>query len=37
MTEYCSICGTELLPEEEGEGICRNCQSILSNEDIDLF
>jgi hypothetical protein len=37
MTVYCFICGEELLPEEEGEGICRNCLSILSNGDIDVF
>ncbi len=36
MTEYCSMCGEELSPEQENEGLCRNCLSILSNEDIDV-
>lgn len=36
MTEYCSVCGSELMPEEETDGICRNCQcSIVSNSDIE--
>ncbi len=26
MTEYCSICGDELDPEEEDEGICQSCK-----------
>ncbi|MEM4258668.1 MAG: hypothetical protein QXL17_05895 [Candidatus Thermoplasmatota archaeon] len=26
MTEYCSICGDELAPEEEDEGICQSCK-----------
>ena len=26
----CAICGEVLEPEEEPEGICRNCQSIMS-------
>ena len=26
MTEYCEICGEELDPEEEDEGICKNCK-----------
>lgn len=26
MTEYCSICGEELGPEEELEGICESCK-----------
>jgi len=25
----CGICGTELEPEEEDEGICRNCQASM--------
>ena len=37
MVEYCSMCGEKLLPEEEGEGLCRSCLSILSNKDIDVF
>jgi len=27
----CEVCGTELDLLEEDEGICRNCQSILSS------
>jgi DNA-directed RNA polymerase subunit RPC12/RpoP len=35
MTEYCSICGEPLEPDEEAEGICRNCQSsMLADADI---
>ncbi|EMR74036.1 hypothetical protein MBGDN05_00585 [Thermoplasmatales archaeon SCGC AB-539-N05] len=35
MTEHCSICGEPLEPDEEGEGICSNCQaSIVSNDGI---
>lgn len=35
MTEYCSICGDPIEPDEEIEGICRNCQaSIISSDDI---
>ena len=26
MTLYCEICGEELAPEEELEGICENCK-----------
>jgi len=26
----CEVCGCKLEPEEKDEGICRNCQSILS-------
>ena len=26
MAEYCEICGEELSPEEEDEGICENCK-----------
>jgi len=26
MTMYCEICGEELAPEEESEGICENCK-----------
>lgn len=26
MTQYCSICGDELEPEEEQEGICESCK-----------
>ena len=27
MTTYCEICGEELDPEEESEGICENCKT----------
>jgi len=34
---YCNICGDELEPEEEEEGICWNCQSAILQEDgIDM-
>jgi len=26
MTNYCEICGDELDPEEEEEGVCKNCK-----------
>ncbi|MEM0492586.1 MAG: hypothetical protein QXS02_01310 [Candidatus Thermoplasmatota archaeon] len=26
MISYCSICGEELAPEEEEEGICESCK-----------
>jgi len=26
MTQYCSVCGGELAPEEEEEGICESCK-----------
>ena len=26
MPHYCSICGDELEPEEEQEGICESCK-----------
>jgi len=26
ITQYCSICGDELEPEEELEGICESCK-----------
>jgi len=26
MTQYCSVCGDELAPEEEQEGICESCK-----------
>ena len=26
MSLYCEICGEELDPEEEAEGICENCK-----------
>ena len=33
----CSICEDPLEPEEEEEGIYRNCQSsIVSNDNFDL-
>jgi len=27
MTMYCEICGEELEPEEEAEGICEKCKA----------
>ena len=33
----CAICGEELEPEEEPEGICRNCQSsMLADDDLGV-
>ena len=32
MTQYCSICGDELEPEEEQEGICESCKLSLGHE-----
>ena len=29
----CKICGEELEPDEEPEGICWNCQSALVQDD----
>jgi len=26
MTMYCTICGEELEPEDEEEGMCQNCK-----------
>lgn len=26
MTAYCEVCGEELTPEEEEEGICETCK-----------
>ena len=31
MTRYCEICGKELEPEEEEDGICENCKISQSN------
>ena len=28
MSEYCEICGAELDPDEEDEGICSNCKIV---------
>jgi len=33
MTEYCEICGEELDPDEEYEGICRNCKKTQNDKD----
>jgi len=36
ITHFCSICGKSLDPDEEEEGICRNCQSsIIIDDDIE--
>ena len=32
MTSYCEICGEELNPEEEDEGICENCKKRQQEE-----
>ena len=31
MSMYCSVCGEELKPEEEMEGICESCKLATSN------
>lgn len=33
MTEYCEICGNELDPDEEEDGICENCKNSSNDED----
>ncbi len=30
MSMYCSVCGDELKPEEEMEGICESCKLAAS-------
>ena len=35
MTEYCEVCGEELDPEEEFEGICKNCKKSQKSEEVD--
>jgi len=30
---YCEICGEELAPEEEAEGICESCKTSRSRDD----
>ena len=35
MTEYCEVCGEELDPEEEFEGICKNCKKSQQREEKD--
>lgn len=32
MAKYCEICGEELDPEEENEGICENCKTSRNEE-----
>jgi len=32
MTQYCSVCGDELEPEEEQEGICESCKLAQGHE-----
>ncbi|MDH7517901.1 MAG: hypothetical protein QHH19_06120 [Candidatus Thermoplasmatota archaeon] len=34
MTEYCSICGEELDPEEEPFGICESCRLSEKNSHV---
>ena len=31
MTKFCEICGEELNPGEENEGICQNCKASQKN------
>jgi len=33
MTMYCEICGEELDPSEEDEGICKNCKKTQNAEE----
>ena len=33
MAEYCEICGEELAPDEEEDGICKNCKKTQSEEE----
>jgi hypothetical protein len=33
MTSYCEICGKGLDPEEELEGICKNCKQSEEKEE----
>jgi len=35
MMTYCRICGEELAPEEEIEGICERCK-LSRGHDLDL-
>lgn len=32
MPMYCSVCGEELKPEEEMEGICESCKLSASEQ-----
>jgi len=32
MPMYCSVCGEELEPEDEEEGICRSCKLAASGQ-----
>jgi len=32
MSIYCSVCGDELEPEEEMEGICESCKLATSEQ-----
>lgn len=36
MNEYCSMCGEELAPEEEEDGICQSCKLSKSQQFEDL-
>lgn len=35
MTVYCSVCGEELAPEEEAQGICESCKLSQGHEHVD--
>jgi hypothetical protein len=33
MIEYCEICGEELDPDEEEDGICDKCKNVKDEDD----
>ena len=33
MAHYCEICGEELEPDEEYEGICKKCKSTQDEDE----
>ena len=33
MTEYCELCGEELDPDEEQDGICKICKKELNDDE----
>jgi NMD protein affecting ribosome stability and mRNA decay len=35
MTMYCSVCGDELKPEEEEDGMCESCKLSQSTHPSD--
>ena len=32
MTMYCKICGDELDPEKEADGICEKCKNLQTDD-----